>query len=220
MGRGDRWKFDVLRGARRILRRTLDLSRRIRREDRASAAVEFAVLSVPFLAVLLSVLETGVVLLFNTSLDHTAQQIARLIKTGQVQAYDVQNAADFRARVLCPAGGGGVLPGYFVCSRLILDVRIASTASGADLSKDFYNNAGARQFCLGAAGSLVVLRIGYAFPAILPILTLLPDGSVAQSRAGLVDDVPEAPGWNHLLFSAAIFQNETVAPATSAGCAS
>lgn len=220
MGQGGVRKFGEKLGGKCLSRPFLRALSRLRGNETASSTIEFAILGVPFLAVLMSVLETGIVLWFSSSLDHTTQRIARLIKTGQVQAANIQSEADFRSRLLCPASGGGILPGYFACGRLIIDVRIAPGPGGADLSRDFYNNPAARQFCLGSAGSLIVVRVGYAFPAILPILAILANGSIVQSRAGLVDDVPEAPGWNHLLFSTAIFQNEAVVGATTAGCGS
>jgi hypothetical protein len=95
-----------------------------------------------------------------------------------------------------------------VCSRLSVDVRTADMLSDADLADDFYKSGANGKFCVGNPHSIVVVRLAYAFPAILPMLAVFSNGSVGQSRTGLVNDVPNLAGWNHMVYKAIAFENE------------
>ena len=182
--------------------------RYLRMEKDASVSVEFALMAIPFFGLIFCIIEIGVVLLIGVTVENTTQQISRLIKTGQLQAYNLQSAADFRARVLCPSSGKPLLPAYMSCSRLSIDIRPSNTLNNADLTDDFYQSTSTQHFCLGGSQSIIVVRLAYAFPSLLPVLAIISNGSIAQSKTGLVNDVPGYPGWNHMLFDATAFQNE------------
>ena len=186
-------------------------------DERAATAVEFAIVSVPFLALVFCIIELGVVLLLGTAVEATTQRIARLIKTGQLQQYNIQGMDEFRSKLLCPSNGTALLPPYLVCSRVTVDIRTTDALSDAGLSRDIYKTPSAAEYCLGGPQSIVVVRVAYAFPAILPLIAIATNGSFAQSRVGLVNDVPNVLGWNHILFKAAAFQNEAYS-GSSAGC--
>jgi len=188
---------------------------RLKQNVNGSLSIEFALISVPFLGLLCTIIETGLILMLGMGLDNTTQNIARLIKTGQLRQFNVTSADDFRSRVLCPASGSALLPAYLNCNRLTVDIRTAASLSSADLTNDFYK--GGTSFCLGAPQSIVIVRLAYAFPALLPVLVVVSNGS-GVSTAGLVNDVPSYPGWNHLLFNAAAFQNEAYANSAAVSC--
>ena len=198
----------------RVLRRAITLAgvhrwRRLSADEGAVTSIEFAIVFIPFIAVAFCVLELGVTLLFGLAIESTTQQIARLIKTGQLQKYNIQSAGDFRSKLLCPSGGTALLPAYLVCSFVTVDVRTTDALGDANLGDDIYRSPSSVKFCLGGPASVVVVRVAYAFPAILPVLAVAANGSLSQSRIGLVNDVPNAKGWYHILFKTAAFQNES-----------
>ncbi|HTT84243.1 MAG TPA: TadE/TadG family type IV pilus assembly protein, partial [Rhizomicrobium sp.] len=55
------------------------------RARQAATAVEFGLIAAPFLALLIAILQTGVVLLAQQVLQTATEQSARLIMTGQAQ---------------------------------------------------------------------------------------------------------------------------------------
>ena len=61
------------------------LLRRFRRNRRASAAVEFALVAPAFFALLFAILETAIVFLAGQVLETITQNGARMILTGQAQ---------------------------------------------------------------------------------------------------------------------------------------
>ena len=189
---------------RRLLTRALALPS----DERGSLAVEFALLSVPFMGLLFCILELGVVFLLGNAVEAMTTQIARQIKTGQLQQQNIQTVADFRSKLLCPSGGNGLLPSYLSCDRVAVDIRTSDALSDADLTDEIYQQGFAAKFCLGQPGSIVIVRVAYSFPAILPFLAIATGGGITAVRAGLVNDVPNYPGWNHMIFKTSGFQNE------------
>jgi Flp pilus assembly protein TadG len=56
-----------------------------RRDERGSAAIEFAFVGPPFLLLILAIIELGMTLVTQSVLDGAARDAARLIRTGQIQ---------------------------------------------------------------------------------------------------------------------------------------
>src|SRR4051794_12899922 len=84
--------------------------------EEGTAAIEFAVISVPFLALLFAILESGIIFLANQTLETAATTAGRLILTGQVQAALTQNPNyDFHRKV-CDS-----LPALFSCNKVYVD---------------------------------------------------------------------------------------------------
>ena len=177
-------------------------------DEKATFSVEFALMIIPLLSLLFCIIEQGVVFLLGNTVEATTAQITRLIKTGQLQQQNIQTVADFRSKLLCPSAGGGLLPSFLDCNRMAVDVRTSQALNTADLTDEIYQQGFAAKFCLGQPGSIVVVRMAYSFPAILPLLVVVTGGGVATNRVGLVNDVPNYTGWNHMIFKTAAFQNE------------
>jgi len=104
--------------------------RRIRRRlnRRGSVAIEFAIVALPFFALLLFVLEIGFDMFQQEALDSALHLAAREIQTGNAQ--NVQSGSQFAANYLCPKLGG-LLP----CSGLYVSITTFVPTS----SQDFYN---------------------------------------------------------------------------------
>lgn len=161
--------------------------------------------AVPFLGLLAAVIETGLVFLNGTGLEAGVQDAARNIMTGEAQGANTTNATTFLTNYLCTSAGR-ILPANMNCSDMIVDVRTAASFAAADTSSAFYTSGYARQFCMGAPGDIVIVRVAYPMPVFLPIIAGW--STIAPVRGGLVNDVPNKPGWYHLLVGTAVFQNE------------
>ena len=177
---------------------------RFLRNRLGTTAIEFGLLAIPFLGILLATFDTGVGFFAERNLDAAAQNAARQIRTGAVQAAGVVKVSDFINTYVCPSGG--MLNSFVDCTKLIVDVRTSTTLTGNDLTNDFYKagSSNPNQFCLGAPKAITIVRIAYPMPWYLPVVSL---GGIAQT-AGLVNDVPNNPGWKLLLVSASAVRTE------------
>jgi Flp pilus assembly protein TadG len=73
--------------------------RALARSRSGATAVEFAIIGAPFLGLLFTILELGMMFMASTSLDAAAEGAARLIRTGQLQQGADNTAAGFKAQV-------------------------------------------------------------------------------------------------------------------------
>ena len=89
--------------ARRLL--PVRSARRFARAEEAAAAVEFALVAAPFLALIFAIMETALVFFAGQTLEATATEAGRMIMTGQAQTAGYTSAADFKTNVVCPALG-------------------------------------------------------------------------------------------------------------------
>ena len=151
------------------------------RDDRGTTAVEFAMVSVPFLGLLFAIFQTAYLFLVQQAVDAAATTGARNILTGQTMSSNIKSASAFATSVVCPN-----LPGFLSCSSLIIDVRSASSTSWSSLNTatDFLNSS-SNKFCIGNPNDIVIVRIIYPVPAILSIMTLSASlGSSGKMTAG------------------------------------
>ena len=82
--------------------------RRIRRylkNNEGTAAIEFAILAIPFFALLFAVLELAIVFFINSTLNHSVSEAGRLIRTGNFQACGTK--AKFKELVCANMSGLG-----------------------------------------------------------------------------------------------------------------
>ncbi len=198
----------------RGLSRLRRLFRRFECDRRGSTAVEFGLVSIPFLGLLLATFEVGFVFFTNEGLAAATQEAARNMMTGAAQQANITTADQFRTTYLCPATGPRVLPSFIDCSKLIIDVRAASTFGAVDTSDTFYLNPKTTQFCPVGPAAIMVVRVVYPMPVMLPLLGSISAGVFGQITTGLVNNVPSNPGWKHLLMGTAVFQTEPY-PSTS-----
>src|SRR5262245_33153940 len=88
---------------RRARQRALRLlPKRWRRDERGSAAVEFAIIAPVFFFLMFVIAETALVFIAEQVLDNAVFETARLIRTGQVQQAGMSKA-DFKAQVCARA---------------------------------------------------------------------------------------------------------------------
>ncbi len=136
------------------------------REDGA-AAVEFALVAAPFLALIFAIIETALVFFAGQYLETVVADSSRLIMTGQVQTQGL-GQSQFLNQVC------GKIVALFNCSSLIVDVQKYTAYSGANTSMPLSNgsltfatNAQGQpitNFQPGGPGDIVVERIMYEWP--------------------------------------------------------
>ena len=153
-------------GILRALQRSRLCHRFVRQQD-GSAAVEFALIATPFLALLFAIIETAMVFFAGQTLEAAASDSARLIMTGQAQTQGF-SAADFKTQV------GNRIYGLFDCAGgVYVDVKSYSSFSAINTAapvtgKNF--NTGSMSYSPGTVGDIVVVSLYYQWPIYVSML--------------------------------------------------
>ena len=175
---------------RRNRRALLRLGLRFARRQDGAAAVEFAIVAVPFLFLVFAILETALVFFAGQILETATADAARLVRTGQAQSQGF-GATQFRTE-LCKR-----VAALIDCATGVeIDVRTYQSFGSANLNKPVDQNGnyvGTGAFQPGAGGDIVLVRAFYQFPIWLP--------TFGVSMADL-------PNGKRLLAASAAFRNE------------
>jgi Flp pilus assembly protein TadG len=152
--------------------------RRFARHQDGVAAVEFAFIAVPFLALLFAILETALVFFASQTLEVAVADSARLIMTGQAQTgvsaqtgqvgYTQQ---DFK-NALCANLVGGLFDctnGIYVNVQTYSSFGTASTAAPVTNGQLVTNNMAYQP---GGPGNIVVVQVYYQWPIYVSLLGL------------------------------------------------
>jgi len=165
------------------------LAERLRRDRKGATAVEFAIVALPFFALMAAIMETALVFFATMMMEHGLAHSAREIRTGQLQLAG-GSAESFRSS-LCGRAGA-----ILSCERVEIDVRTLASfgsAPGLPLNQSGQIDTGGLTFAPGDAGDIVMVRAFYEWQLITPGLGL-----------GLANT-----GGNRRLLTAAIaFRNE------------
>jgi Flp pilus assembly protein TadG len=160
-------KANLFNCAKRIFARG-PLRRLVQREDGA-AAVEFAIVAAPFLALVFAIIETAIVFFAGQTLETAIADASRLILTGQAQQQNF-NAQAFKQAV-CQR-----IYGLFDCANGIkVDVQKFSNFSGSDTSKPLdaqgnLNPTFGNNYNPGGPGDIIVVRAVYEWPVYVQLL--------------------------------------------------
>src|ERR1700729_1167014 len=100
----------------------------LRGDQRGSAALEFAVVALPFITFLVFLLEIGYDFFAQVALDYGVQTSARQIQVGNAQG--ANTAAVFQTDYLCPS-----LSGLLPCSSVTVNV--------TPITSDYYSSVSA-----------------------------------------------------------------------------
>ena len=173
---------------------------RFKRADEGAAAVEFALVALPFLALLFAILETALVFFANQSLETTAADTARLIMTGQAQTAisPTTNSVGYTQQDFKNAACAN-LSSLFDCSQLYISVNTYSSFGSASTTTPLDTSTGKMTvdinnlpYSAGGPGSIIVVQLYYKWPIIVSLL----NGNLAN-----IDG-------NRLLVATAVFRNE------------
>jgi Flp pilus assembly protein TadG len=179
----------IASSARRIGRRLLPrFVRRLAGDCEGVALIEFAIIGPIFLALLVAILQTGVVFLFQQTLQTATTQTARLIMTGQAQTQKL-TISQFLQDVCTSAGA------VFTCANLSANIQTFSSFSGVSQSSPvssgvFTNPA---NYNLGGPGDIVLVQVYYQ----LPVVTAPYGFNLATTSSG-----------NALIIATSVFRNE------------
>ena len=110
------------------------VARRFVRQQEGAAAVEFALVALPFLALLFAILETALVFFAGQTLEAAVTDAGRLIMTGQAQTAGFSQA-DFKTQVCNDLSGG-----LFDCAAsLYVDVKTYSSFAAVNTASPITN---------------------------------------------------------------------------------
>jgi len=159
-------------------------------DRRGIAAVEFALIAMPFFFLIFGLLEVCVIFIMSSILEHAASEASRQIRTGQLQTGgSITQADDFRASV-CEK-----LFGMMTCdqNKLKIDVQqfnSFSSTGGTSLAfladTDPGNPNGLDDtgfgFVAGAQNEIVVIRVFYEWDLIIPVMSAPLDNMNGSNR--------------------------------------
>ncbi len=166
-----------------------DKERLFKTDDRGSVAVEFALVSLPFFAILFALIETTLIFFASVGMEGAMEEAARLLRTGVSQSSGM-TAEQFKNEICSRS------PLFFDCDQnLIVDVRTFDDFGNVDFTTPLDPNgdlANDFQYNPGGAGDVVLVRAYYVWNVMTPIGIGLENMS----------------GGNRLLTTSAVFRNE------------
>jgi Flp pilus assembly protein TadG len=170
-------------------------ARRLIRQQDGAAAVEFAMVAAPFLALVFAIMETAIVFFAGQALETAGSTSARLIMTGQAQTQGFDQAK-FKTAVCSN------IYGLFNCNGgLSIDVKTYTSFSSINtaLPIDANGNLQSANFGYqpGGPGDIVVVRLMYQWPVYVSLLGL---------------NLSDMSGGKRLLVSTIAFRNEPYQP--------
>jgi Flp pilus assembly protein TadG len=184
--------------ARRLFDRGV-MRRLLHRQDGA-AAVEFALVAAPFLALMFAIMETALVFFASQSLETVATDSARLIMTGQAQTQGFDQEKFKQAVCAKVAGLFDCMNGLYVdvqtyqsfatlsdgATNNLQDIKALFDSDGKPSSDKF-------NYQTGGPGDIVVVRLIYLWPVYVPLLGL---------------NLSDMAGGKRLMMSTVAFRNE------------
>ena len=164
--------------------------RRFTRAKDGAAAVEFAIVATPFLAMMFAIMETALIFFASQTLETAVADSARLIMTGQAQTQNY-DATAFKTQVC------NRIKGLFDCAGgLQVDVKKYSAFGSVDNSKPLDANGNLKTdfgYQPGGPGDIVVVRLMYQFPVYASLLGF---------------NLSDMAGGKRLVMATAAFRNE------------
>ena len=141
--------------------------RRFAHGEDGVAAVEFAMVAAPFLALMFAIMETALVFFASQTLETAVADSARLIMTGQAQSQSFSQA-QFKSAVCAKVGG------LFDCAGgLQIDVKTYTSFGSVDNSPPLDANGNLKTnfgYQPGGPGDIVVVRLMYQWPVYASLL--------------------------------------------------
>lgn len=148
---------------------------------RGAAAVEFAMVALPFLMLIFGIMEISMIYLVSVTLENATVEAARQIRTGNFQngSASDQTAAYFQGQIC----GQLSWLGSNCSSNLFVDVRTFTSFASINQPNPIQNgqiNQNNLSFQTGGAGDIVMVRAFYQWTLFTPML----DGMVASMNGG------------------------------------
>lgn len=157
-------------------------------DKRGIAAVEFALIAMPFFFLIFGLLEVCVIFIMSSILEHAASEASRQIRTGQIQT--AGHADSDAAKTAFLADLCAELYGLMSCTsgKLKLDVQTFTSFGGTagqtvpvDAGTNDVDDSGFA-FNTGAQNEIVVIRVFYEWDLIIPVMSAPLDNMGGTSR--------------------------------------
>lgn len=161
----------ILRNKLTFCRRTCASPADFARREDGAAALEFAIVAAPFIALLLATLQTALAFFAGQVLESAVNDASREILTGSAQNAGLSQAGF--ATAVCSK-----VQALFNCSKLMIDVQTASSFTAANTSTPTLtfdangNVTNSWSYNPGNPGDIVVMRVMYQWPVFLGPLGL------------------------------------------------
>jgi len=173
----------------RVGRKLSAVLRGFARRD-GTAAIEFSLVVLPFLALMIAIVETSIVFFAGQTLETAAADSARLILTGQAQTGNFDQNA-FKQQVCSRVYA------LFDCANgIYVDVRKSSDFASVNLAPPVDNNGNLTNnfvYQPGSACDIIVVRLFYQWPIYMQLMGL---------------NLVNMSNHNRLLTATAAFRNE------------
>lgn len=174
---------------------------RFGRDKTGAAALEFALIALPFIATILCIVEIALDFFFFSHIDYAVHKSLQQIRSGSVQTQKL-DPGRFKAEVLCPQMSS--LP----CEPVLVNMRVMKSwccsADGWTGWTATTVSADTAKWCPGGSADLVFLQIAYPIPF----------GSIIWSGSSSIAD-----GKRYYLSTAAVRNDPFGLPAdTTPGC--
>ena len=181
----------LTKGVRRLA--AAPAARRLVRQQDGAAAVEFALVAAPFLALVFAIMETAIVFFAGQALETAAADSARLIMTGQAQTQGLDQAGFKNAVCAKIYGLFDCQNGVYVDVKKFTSFQNVTMPNPVDANGNFQNNF---SYQPGGAGEIVVVRLFYQYPVYVSLLGF---------------SLSNVNGGKRLLAATAAFRNEPFA---------
>ncbi len=176
----------------KIIARVQRSVRRFARRQEGAAAVEFAFIAAPFLALMFAILETGLVFFAGQTLENAVSDSARLIMTGQAQTAG-WSQDDYKTQV-CQTF---LSVGLFDCANgVYINVKTYTSFAAVNNSAPVTNgvfDTTKMNYSPGGPGCIVVVTFYYQWPIYVTYFG---------------DNLTNLNGGNRLLVATSVFRNE------------
>ncbi len=150
---------------------------RFSRARTGATAVEFALVATPFFFLLFAIIEITMVFFTSTALEHASTEIARKVRTGEIQSTGGSNT-DFVNEVCAQMSGLIACNGNVsVDIRTFVDFGDVTTSDPVDVDGNL--DTGSFQFDPGDAGDIVLVRVFYTWQLNTPMI-----GTVFSNLSG------------------------------------
>ena len=154
---------------------------RFRDEEKGAVALEFAMVAIPFLVLILSLIEIALIFVVYSTMDNALIVASRTIRTGALQTSGTTPTAASFTSAVC--GNMGWLQSTCT-TQLNVDVRtevqFANPTAPDPMATGTFNKS-SLTFTPGVAGQIVLVRAFYQWPLILPVL----DAALSKSNNGV-----------------------------------
>ncbi len=166
--------------------------------QKGAAAVEFALVAAPFIALLVALFETALVFFASRVLDEVTEEASRYILTGQAQNANVTQSG-FSNYVCTSSNTAALVSALFNCSKIMVNVQTYASFGSSSCSSPTltYNAQGTVtntwSYNPGGPNDIVVVQVMYQWPVAL---------------APLGFNLSNLSNGDRLLMSCAVFKNE------------